>query len=83
MCSGILRAASDNSGSAIVEAVVVFPVIVLILLGIINITLTKYEDVGASCARHKDEASEWFTKAAVHAEDVLRTRWLLDEDTAQ
>ncbi len=83
MYSGILRAASDNSGHAIVEAAVVFPVVILIILGIISVSLSKYNDVSGSAQRHRDDAGQWFCSGLLHAEDILRTRWMLDEDSAE
>ena len=64
----------------IVEAAVVFPVVILVIFGMISITLAKYEDVCASCERHRADASAWFEDRGLHAEDALRARWLLRED---
>jgi len=66
-----------------VEAAVVFPLVILIVLGIISIALAKYTDVQGSAERHREDALGWFDDSAPHAEDVLRARWLLDEDKTE
>lgn len=80
MFSAVSKTASDNSGYAIVEAVIVLPAVILIILGIISVSLEKYGDVADSARRHTEDAVQWFSSDMPHAEDLYRVRRIFDED---
>ncbi|MBR3297328.1 MAG: pilus assembly protein [Firmicutes bacterium] len=66
-----------------VEAALIFPLIILIVFGIISISVSKYNDVSESSGRHKEYARAWLEDSGLHAEDALRARWFLEKTQAE
>ena len=80
MCSAtFLKRISDTSGSAVVEAALVYPLVVLILAGLISLSLNIMEQTGADAARHREEALRSLEPGLLTTENVLRGVWVLDE----
>jgi len=74
-----LRRISDPSGSAIVEAALVFPLVVLLLTAIIGLSLQILAGTETDAARHREEAKEELEPKLLEVENVLRGVWLMDE----
>lgn len=80
MCSAtFLRRISDPSGSTFVEAALVFPLVVLLLAGLIGLSLNIMEETRADAQRHREEAREALDPHLLSTENILRGVWLLDE----
>ena len=80
MCSVIFsKRISDEQGSAVIEAALVFPLVVLLLAGLIALSLHIMEDTQADAAVHREAASASLDDHLLCTENVLRGVWLLDE----
>ena len=80
MSSGIfLKRISDAEGSAIVEAALVFPLVVLIIAGIISLSLGVMEETKADALRHRTEAREALDPRILSTENIMRGVWLIYE----
>ena len=80
MClTTFLKRISDPSGNAIVEAALVFPLVVLLLAGIMSLSLDILQETEADALRHREEAKETLKPRLVTTENILRGVWLLDE----
>ena len=75
-----LKRISDPSGSAIVEAALVFPLVVLLLAAILSLSLQILTGTEEDAARHREEAREELEPKLLEVENVLRGVWLLDEE---
>ena len=69
--------AGRRQGSAMVEAAVVFPITVLVILGIIRLSMDLYGSVQQDSLRHRQQASEDMRQRRWSAEDAMRGKWLL------
>lgn len=63
-----------SRGSAIVEAAMVFPLVILIVFGVIFTGLNMYGSVRDDAATHKEAATE---EKNIYPEDILRASWLM------
>ncbi|MBO5517284.1 MAG: pilus assembly protein [Firmicutes bacterium] len=75
-----LKRISDPSGSAIVEAALVFPLVVLLLAAILGLSLQILTGTEEDAVRHREEAREELEPKLLEVENVLRGVWLLDEE---
>ena len=72
----IKKKLSSVSGSSMVEAAMVIPIIFIIIAIIISMTIRTNSNVGDSCAEYESEASEWHSKDPQATETTLRLRWV-------
>ena len=63
---------NGSRGSAMVEAAMVFPLVILIVAGVIMTGLKMYSHVRADAVFHKSEAQ---AELMITAEDILRGKW--------
>ena len=80
MCSVIfLKRISDPRGSAVVEAALVFPLVVLLIAGLTGLSLQVLEETKTDALRHREEAREALDPRILSTENIMRGVWLLDE----
>ncbi len=80
MSSGIfLKRISDPEGSAVVEAALVFPLVVLLIAGTIGLSLRVLDETKADAQRHRAAAQEDLDARILTTENVMRGVWLLHE----
>ena len=72
----IFSAVTFNRGSATVEAAMVFPLVILIVLGVIYTGMDIYASVRSDAELHKSAASD---ERLLYPEDILRTKWLVSK----
>ena len=61
------------------EAAFVFPLVVLLLAGLISLSLQVLEETEADALRHREEAVDALEPHLISTENILRGVWLLDE----
>ena len=69
-------AADSKKGSAIVEAAMVLPVVILIIAAIIDCGLQLYSNVKISSENHIAEADADIEGKELDVPDILRTGWV-------
>ena len=74
-----LKRISDSSGSTIVEAALVFPLVVLLLAAIMGLSLQVLTGTQEDAARHREEAREELEPELLDVENILRGVWLQHE----
>ena len=80
MSSGTyLKRISDAEGSAVVEAALVFPLVVLIIAGVISLSLGVMEETKEDALRHRTEAREALDPRILSTENIMRGVWLIHE----
>ena len=80
MCSEtFLKRISDRSGSVVVEAAFLYPLVILLLAGVIRLSLTILEETKTDALRHREEAVESLCPHPLSVENVMRGVWILDE----
>ena len=80
MCSGtFLKRISEQDGSAAVEAALVFPLVVILIAGVIGLSLQIMEETENDAFRHRSEAREALDARILTTETIMRGVWLLDE----
>ena len=80
MCSEtFLKRVSDPEGSAAVEAAMVFPLVVLIIAGVIGLSLGVLEETREDALRHRTEAREALDPRILSTENIMRGVWLVHE----
>ncbi len=65
-----------RSGSSAVEAALIYPLIILIIAGLISIGSDMSGKVVSSSAAHALAARESCEDETVSAEDIMRGRWI-------
>lgn len=80
MCSEtFLKRISDPEGSTAVEAAMVFPLVVLIIAGVIGLSLGVLEETREDALRHRTEAREALDPRILSTENIMRGVWLVHE----
>ena len=80
MSSGTyLKRISDAEGSAVVEAALVFPLVVLIIAGVISLSLGVMEETKEDALHHRTEAREALDPRILSTENIMRGVWLIHE----
>ena len=74
-----LRRISDAEGSAAVEAALVFPLVVIIIAGVISLSLGVMEETRTDALRHRTEAREALDPRILSTENIMRGVWLIHE----
>ena len=74
-----LKRISDPEGSAVVEAALVFPLVVLIIAGVIGLSLDVMEETRADALRHRTEARAALDPRILSTENIMRGVWLIHE----
>ena len=74
-----LKRISDPNGSAIVEAALVFPLVVMIIAGVISLSLGVMEETRTDALRHREEAREALGPRILSTENIMRGVWLVHE----
>lgn len=83
MVSSVIFSAAifkDNRGYALVEAAVIFPIVVTTVALIISCGLFMMNHVKDDALYHKDQVQEALEKNILTTENVFRGEWLLDEN---
>ena len=65
----------SSRGSAEVEAALIIPLVILIIVGMVKLGVQLFEKVDASCLEHQAYAEELAGGGKIPEESVLRTRW--------
>lgn len=80
MCSEtFLKRISEQTGSAAIEAALVFPLVVLLIAGTIALSFQIMEGTRTDALRHRNEARELLDARIVTTENIMRGVWVLDE----
>ena len=66
----------SKRGSSIVEAAVVFPLVALIVIGVIYTGMSMYQSVRSDAEYHESAAHQ---EKMLYPEDILRAEWLLSK----
>lgn len=66
-----------SRGSTLVEAAIVFPLVILICAAVIMTGLKMYSHVIDDASEHRSEAD---TKREITVEDILRGKWTLSHN---
>ena len=74
-----LKRISDAEGSAVVEAALVFPLVVLIIAGVISLSLGVMEETKEDALRHRTEAREALDPRILSTENIMRGVWVIHE----
>ena len=77
--NGLLRKIRDNRGSSIVEAAVVYPIAVLICVGIISAGLAASDHVQEDSLKHRDDVLSDLKGRLISCENSLRGVWILEK----
>ncbi len=72
-----MKIRQPRRGSAIVEAAVIFPVVILVMLGIIRASMFLYSEVREDSLRHRQQLNEDMEQRRWAAEDIMRGKWVL------
>jgi hypothetical protein len=62
-----------------VEAALVFPLVVLIIAGVIGLSLQILEETKTDALRHREEAREALEPHIVSTENIMRGVWTANE----
>lgn len=73
----LIRSLRSNDGSAMIEAAIVFPIVILVLAIVISKTVVNSEAVNSSAVTHECEFEEFLSDTKMTCEDYLRGRWLV------
>lgn len=74
-----LKRISDPEGSAVVEAALVFPLVVLLIAGLTGLSLQVLEETKTDALRHREEAREQLDPRILSTENILRGVWVTHE----
>ena len=74
-----LKRISDRRGSTVVEAALVFLLVVLIIAGVIGLSLQILEETKADALRHREEAREALDPRIISTENIMRGVWTTNE----
>ena len=74
-----LKRISEPDGSAVVEAAMVFPLVVLLIAGLIGLSLQILEETEEDALRHRGEARDALDPGILSTENILRGVWLTYE----
>ncbi len=77
--ASFFEAVSKKDGSAMVEAALVFPLLVLMIAGIVSCALYVQDHIRQDAERHRAEASEYLESSVMRPETPLRLEWVSDE----
>ncbi len=77
--ANFFEAISKKDGSAMLEAALIFPLLVLMIAGIVNCALYVQSHVRQDAEKHRAEASEYLNSSMLRPEAVLRLEWVADE----
>lgn len=67
----------QKAGSTFVEAAMIFPLVILLVVGIINVSLSMYEDVAEDSQRHQDAALSEQSLVGTDMGNLMRGKWIL------
>lgn len=67
----------SRNGSATVQAAMIFPVLILIVAGMISIGLSMYEDVKSDSQLHRDEMLSEVNAGGIDISLIMRGKWIL------
>lgn len=76
--SKTLRFGGLNRGSALVEAAMIVPLVILIIMGIVKMSITLTDNVEIASLEHKQQAVKITEATGARGEQVLRGKWTLD-----
>ncbi|NMA93649.1 MAG: pilus assembly protein [Clostridiales bacterium] len=62
-----------------IEAALVFPLLVLMIAGIVSCALYVQDHVRQDAERHRIEAGEYLESSLLRPETLLRLEWVADE----
>ena len=65
----------SKRGSSTVEAAMIFPLVVLITVGIIRHTLGFHDRIRDASAEHIEKTESFMENRLLTTEDVLRVKW--------
>ena len=71
-----LKRISDRRGSTVVEAALIFPLVVLIIAGVIGLSLQILEETKTDALRHREEALD---PRILSTENIMRGVWTTNE----
>lgn len=74
-----LKRIFDRRGSAVVEAALVFPLVVLIIAGVIGLSLQILDETKTDALRHREEAREALDPCIISTENIMRGVWTTNE----
>jgi hypothetical protein len=74
-----LKRISDPEGSAIVEAALVFPLVVLLIAGLTGLSLQVLDETKTDALRHRTEAIEALDPKILSTENIMRGVWVMHE----
>ena len=61
------------------EAAMVFPLVVLLIAGVIGLSLDMLEETKTDAQRHREEAREVLDPRILSTENIMRGVWLVHE----
>ena len=61
------------------EAALIFPLLVLLIVGILELSLHILNETQADAKRHRSEAVEALDPKILSTENIMRGGWILDE----
>jgi hypothetical protein len=67
----------NKTGSTFVEAAMIFPLVILLVAGIISVSLSMYVDVVEDSQMHKDAALSDQNLAGFDIGILMRGKWIL------
>ena len=70
---------SDRRGSTVGEPALVFPLVVLIIAGVIGLSLQMLEETKTDALRHREEAREALDPRIISTENIMRGVWTTNE----
>jgi len=69
---------NSKKGSSTVEAALVLPVLILIIVSIISASMRYEKDIESTSLMHLTRAYEGIEDTSSNPEDIVRARWLLE-----
>ena len=66
---------SSRRGSAQVEAALIIPLVILIIVGMVKLGIALYGEVLSSSAENAEAAASLATGGTIPTESILRLRW--------
>ena len=67
----------NDRGSAMVEAAVVYPIVILVLVLVLGKSVKNTEYVNDTAVIHETQVSEFLQNDQMTTEDYMRGRWLI------
>lgn len=67
----------QKNGSTFIEAAMIFPLVILLVCGMINISLEMYRDVVEDIQKHKEAVQSEESAAGIGIGNLMRGKWIL------